>query len=97
MPDVEGIAADEIAAERFDLGGDGAVPIVLAVCFTPADHAGIGLDADENEILPPPGMNRKTIHAGDFHGLLIPGKLGRRRTTQGDATAIARPDTVNSL
>ena len=37
MPDLERIAADEIAAELFDLRGDGAIAVVLAVGLAPAD------------------------------------------------------------
>ena len=67
VADVEGIAADEIAAKLLDLRGDGAVAVVLAVGLAPPDHAGVGLDPHEHEILPPTGMDRKTFDAGDFH------------------------------
>ena len=68
---LEGVAPDEITAELLDLRGDGAVAIVLAVRLAPADDPGIGRDAHENEILSPPGMDRKALDAGDFHGRSI--------------------------
>jgi hypothetical protein len=41
------------------------IAVVLAVGLT--DHAGVGLDPHENEILPPNGMDRKTFDPGNFH------------------------------
>ena len=67
VADVEGIAADEIAAKLLDLSGNGAIAVVLAVGLAPSDHAGVGLDPHENEILPPAGMDRKTFDPDDFH------------------------------
>ena len=67
MPDLEGITADQVAAELFDLGGDGAVAIVLAVRLAPPDDAGIGLDAHEHKILSPAGMDRQALDTLDLH------------------------------
>ena len=67
MPDLEGIASNQVAAELFDLRGDGAVAIILAVRLAPADDAGIGLDADEHKILSPAAEHRMARHLADFH------------------------------
>ncbi len=67
MADLERIAADQVAPELFDLRGDGAVAIVLAVGFSPSDDAGIGFEADEHEILPPAGMDRQALNACNLH------------------------------
>src|SRR5690348_14503320 len=72
MADVKCVAADQIAAQLLDLRGDGAVAIVLAVGLAPSDHAGIGLDAQEHEVLAPAGVNRQALDARDFHDLLRP-------------------------
>ena len=63
MPNLKGIAPNQISAELFDLCRDRAVAIILAVGLAPTDDAGIGLDANENEILAPSGMNRKAFDA----------------------------------
>src|SRR5262249_52036275 len=70
VPDVERIAADKIAAQLLDLCGDGTVAVILAVGFAPADHAGIGRNAHEHEILPPARIDRKTFDADDLHCVL---------------------------
>ena len=67
VTDVEGIATDEIAAKLLDLSGNGAIAVVLAIGLAPSDHAGVGLDPHENEILPPAGMDRMTFDPDDFH------------------------------
>src|SRR5262249_48791254 len=67
VADVERIATDEIAAELVDLRGHSRVAGVLAIGLAPADHAGVGLDPHEHEILPPAGMDRKTFDGRDFH------------------------------
>ena len=67
VTDLERIAPDQIAAELLDLCGDGAVAVILAVGFAPPDDPGIGLDAHEDEVLAPAGMDRKAFDAGDFH------------------------------
>ena len=59
VADMERVSADEIAPEFLDLRGNGAVTVILAVGLTPADHAGIGGQAHEHEILAPAGMDRR--------------------------------------
>src|SRR5207244_896624 len=73
VADVERIAADEVAAKLLDLSGDCTVAVVLAVGLAPADHAGVGLDPHEDEILAPAGMDRQAFNAGDFHD--APGRV----------------------
>src|SRR5262249_8045254 len=85
MTDVERIAAYEIAAEFLDLRGDGAVAVVLAIGFAPTDDTGVGLDAHKDEILAPARMDRKTFHAGDFHGARL------RRRGEESPTGSKRP------
>src|SRR5262245_32242216 len=67
VPDLERVAADNVATQLLDLCGDGTVAVILAVGFAPTDHAGIGRNAHEHEILPPARIDRKTFDAGDFH------------------------------
>jgi hypothetical protein len=76
MADVEGIATDDVAAEFLHLSGDGPVAIILAVGFAPSDDSGIGLDANEHEILAPAGVDRKAFELGNFHR--SPVRLGCR-------------------
>lgn len=64
---MERIAADKIAAQFFDLCGDGTVAVILVVGFAPTDHTGIGCNAHEDEILPPARIDWKTLNARDFH------------------------------
>jgi hypothetical protein len=67
VPDLKRVAADQITAEFCDLGADGAIAIVLAIGLAPADDAGIGLDANEHEILAPAGIDRKAFDTRYFH------------------------------
>src|SRR5262249_7372315 len=71
MTDVERVAADQIAAQLLDLRGDGTVAVVLAVGLAPSDHAGVGLDPLEHEILAPTRVNREALDARDFHVDLV--------------------------
>ena len=70
VADVERVAADEITTELLDLSGDCTIAVVLAVGLAPADHAGVGRDPHEYEILAPAGMDRQAFDAGDFHDAL---------------------------
>ena len=67
MPDMERVAADEIAAQFLDLRRNGPVTIILAVGLPPSDHAGIGLEPHEHKILAPTRVNGKALDARDFH------------------------------
>src|SRR5581483_5379736 len=44
-----------------------SIPVILAVGFAPTDHAGVGGNADKDEVLAPARMHRQAFNACDLH------------------------------